>query len=522
MLSEFASYAAARTGFEWGLPAAYNIAHACCDRWAEREPERVALVLADAAGAPQPVYYRAMQRDANRVANVLAARGIGRGDRVAVQLGQRLETVLAHLAIYKLGAVTVPIAAVFGPEAIHYRLGHAGARLLLTTAAGAEKVPELGAVIALDGATSAGPSLVSLMERASDRFATAATTPDDPALMIFTSGTTGQPKGALHGHRVLLGHLPGVSMHHDLMPQPGDRLWTPADWAWAGGLLNVLLPGLSMGVAVVAQRAERFDPQESLDWAGVAGVRNAFIPPTALRMMRETRPKLTLRSVGSGGEQLGAATFHWAQEHLGLTVNEFYGQTEANLVLSSCAAWGIATPGVIGRPVPGHTVAIVDAAGEPLPDGEQGTIAVRAPDPVMFLGYWRNEAATADKFRNGWMLTGDQGIAGADGITFVGRDDDVITSSGYRIGPGEIEDCLVGHPAVALAAVVGRPDEVRGEVVAAFVKLRPGAVGDEAQKLSIQDYVRERLSPHEYPRTVTFVDDIPLTTTGKIIRRTFR
>ncbi|MEM8856069.1 MAG: AMP-binding protein [Pseudomonadota bacterium] len=522
-LSAFQTYADARAGFRWAVPRAYNIAAVCCDVWAARDPSRSCLVLADERGAPTPVSYGALLEGANRLANVLTARGVGRGTRVAIQLGQRLETVLAHLAVYKCGAIAVPIAAVFGPDAIVYRVETAGARCLITTAENAERLGERPLdVLVVDGPPSSPQNLAALMERASPDAPTAATGPDDPAMMIFTSGTTGQPKGALHGHRVLLGHVPGVQMHHDLLPQAGDRLWTPADWAWAGGLLNVLLPGLALGVPVVAQRAERFDAEEALDWAAEAGVRNAFIPPTALRLMRQTRPSVRLRSIGSGGEQLGAETFQWAKSRLGVTVNEFYGQSECNLVLSSCSAWGIATPGVIGRPVPGHSVAVVDGNGHPVADGEPGTIAVAAPDPVMFLGYWNDRAATMDKFRNGYLMTGDQGVRGPDGVSFVGRDDDVITSAGYRIGPGEIEDCLVAHPDVALAAVVGKPDPLRTEVVAAYVVLREGATPSDALVEAIKAHVRERLSAHEYPRVVTFVDDIPLTTTGKVIRRHFR
>lgn len=521
MLEGFPTYASAVEGFRWRIGERFNIAEAACDRWAAADPSRDALFVAGPDGRPVAVSYGALLAGANRVANALAELGVTRGGRVAVHLGQRLETVLAHLAIYKIGAVAVPLAAVFGPDAIGYRMERSGARHIVTTAAGAERLPPTGAiVVTVDG--GAGVPLPRLMERASDRYVTAATRPDDPAMMIFTSGTTGHPKAALHGHRVVLGHIPGVQMHHDLMPRPGDRIWTPADWAWAGGLLDVLLPALVLGVPVVAQRAERFDPDEALAWMAAAGVRNAFIPPTALRMMRETRPAVRLRSVGSGGEQLGAATFEWAKERLGLTINEFYGQTEANLVLSSCAAWGIATPGVIGRAVPGHVVAIIDEDGEIVQDGTLGTIAVRAPDPVMFLCYEGNAAATAAKFRGAWMTTGDKGVMGPDGVVFVGRDDDVITSSGYRIGPGEIEDCLAGHPDVSLAAVIGEPDEVRGEVVAAYVTLRPGAVAGDALAADIQRHVRERLSAHEYPRVVRFVDAIPLTSTGKVIRRHFR
>ena len=523
-LADFASYSDARAGFSWPRPERYNIAEVCCDRWARRTPRGIALIVPDPSGRPVPVDYATLLGDANRWANALRGLGVGPQTRVGVHLGQSYETVLAHLAVYKLGAVAVPLAAVFGPDAIAYRLAHSEASYLITTASAAERAAGHDgiAMLTVDGDAARATRLDLAVSQASDGFETAPTTLDTPALMIFTSGTTGQPKGALHGHRVLLGHLPGVQMHHDLMPQHGDRLWTPADWAWAGGLLNVLLPGLAMGVPVVAQRADRFDPEDALDWMERAGVRNAFIPPTALRMMRDTKPNLSLRSVGSGGEQLGAASFAWARERLGLTINEFYGQSECNLVLSSCAAWGIAHPGVIGRPVPGHDVAVIDSAGEVVADGTEGTIAIRAPDPVMFLGYWKDEAATREKHVGSWLTTGDRGAAGEHGITFVGRDDDVITSSGYRIGPGEIEDCLATHPSVALAAVVGMPDEVRGEIVAAFVKLNTGVAPSEALAKDVQDHVRRRLSAHEYPRTVTFVDDIPLTTTGKVIRRAFR
>ncbi|MEM8550802.1 MAG: AMP-binding protein [Pseudomonadota bacterium] len=523
-LAEFDSYAEARRRFVWPRSAAHNISEVCAGQWAAREPDRTALVLADGNGHPRTVIYGALEGLASRCANVLAAEGITAGDRVAVHLGQRLETVFVHLAIYKLGAVAVPLAAVFGPDAIAFRLAHAGAKLLITSADGAEQLADLGTPILNADREGPGRRLSTLMDRASDVCPARRTGPDDPALMIFTSGTTGQPKGALHGHRVLLGHLPGVQMHHDLAPQPGDRLWTPADWAWAGGLLNVLLPGLAMGIPVVAQRTPRFDPQEALDWAAQAGVRNAFIPPTALRMMRDTTPKVAFRSVASGGEQLGAATFDWGKERLGLTINEFYGQTECNLVLSSCSAWGIGRAGIIGKPVPGHDVAILREDGSPCARGEQGTIAMAAPDPVMFLRYWDDPAATKAKFIGRYMLTGDQGVdnGDGDGVRFVGRDDDVISSAGYRIGPGEIESCLAGHPAVQLAAVVGKPDPLRGEIVTAFVKLSERFSPNERLAEEIAQFVKARLSAHEYPREVKFVDDVPLTSTGKVIRRVFR
>jgi acetyl-CoA synthetase len=255
-------------------------------------------------------------------------------------------------------------------------------------------------------------------------------------------------------------------------------------------------------------------------------VRNAFIPPTALRMLRSApRPKgdVRLRSIGSGGEALGAETLEWGKAALGLTINEFYGQTECNLVLASCAAIGVSRPGTIGKPVPGHTVAVIRPDGSECATGEQGQIAIRRPDPVMFLEYWGKGDATAEKFIGDWMTTGDQGLAdGAGYVQFIGRDDDVITSAGYRIGPTEIEDCLIRHPAVALAAVVGKPDALRTEIVKAFIVLKTGQAPSDALAGEIQAFVKTRLSAHEYPREVAFIDAMPMTTTGKVIRRLLR
>jgi acetyl-CoA synthetase len=347
-------------------------------------------------------------------------------------------------------------------------------------------------------------------------------------MMVYTSGTTGQPKGALHGHRVLLGHLPGVETYNDFFPQAGDRIWTPADWAWAGGLLNVMLPGLHYGVPVVASRLEKFDPEEAFALMARAQIRNAFIPPTALRMLRaarnpQGRHDIRMRSIGSGGESLGAETYEWGKSAFGITINEFYGQTECNIVLGACGAQGISKPGAIGKPVPGHRVAVIDGEGRALKSGEVGQIAVQRPDPVMFLEYWGRPDATREKFIGDWMTTGDQGVMDEEGyFSFVGRDDDVITSSGFRIGPSEIEDCLIRHPAVALAAAVGKPDALRTEIVKAFIVLKQGHAPSEELAAEIQTFVKTRLSGHEYPREVAFIDDMPMTTTGKVIRRLLR
>ncbi len=533
MLPEARDYETLRAKFRWQIPARYNIGVDACDKWAAREPDRIALIVAKQSGGFDHVSYGHLREQSNRLANVLISNGVKRGDRVSIILPQSPETAIAHLAIYKIGGIAVPLAALFGTDAMSYRLGNSGARAVITNNAGLAKVdgirkdlPELKLILSVDGAADGVLDFAQTLSRASGEFTPVDSSPDDPALMVYTSGTTGQPKGALHGHRVLLGHFPGVEYHHEFLPQPGDRMWTPADWAWAGGLLNILLPGLAHGVPVVARKTERFDPQEAYALMAEAGVRNTFIPPTALRMLRgagNPKVKLNLRTVASGGEALGVETYEWGREALGLTINEFYGQTECNIVLSSCSAIGVTKPGAIGKAVPGHQVAVIRMDGSVCDTGELGQIAILRPDPVMFLEYWKKPEATRDKFIGDWMTTGDQGVADDEGyISFVGRDDDVITSSGFRIGPGEIEDCLICHPAVALAAVVGKPDELRTEIVKAFVVLKPGHAPSPELAKEIQDFVRTRLSAHEYPREVAFIEQMPLTTTGKVIRRLLR
>ena len=516
--------------FAWEIPARFNIAAACCDAWADGTG-RTALIL-PAPGGVRRWSFDDLRFASSRLANVLAAGGLGRGDRVGILLPQRPETAVAHLAAYRLGVIAVPLFVLFGPEALAYRLADSGAAAVITDAEGAAKLeglrrelPALRRVLSVDGPAPAAEDLPRLMERAAPDHPPADTSADDPALVIYTSGTTGPPKGALHAHRVLLGHLPGVELPHEFFPRPGDLFWTPADWAWIGGLLDVLLPSLFHGVPVLAHRMAKFDPDAAFALMARHGVRNVFMPATALRMLRAARPPagLAVRSVASGGETLGAELLDWGRTTFGLTINEFYGQTECNLVVSNCAGLYPVRPGSMGRPVPGHEVAVIGPAGEPLPPGALGDIAVRRPDPVMFLGYWNNPEATRRKFRADWLVTGDQGTADEDGyLRFVGRDDDVITSAGYRIGPGEIEDCLNRHPAVLMSAAIGKPDPLRTEIVKAFVVLREGAAPSAALAAEIQGFVRSRLAAHEYPREIAFVDSLPLTTTGKIIRRALR
>ncbi|WP_432345683.1 AMP-binding protein [Shinella yambaruensis] len=536
MLAERSTYDALYRDFRWQIPERFNIGTAVSNAWAAHAPDRVCLqhFLPDAP--PLSLTYGKLAARSDAFAAGLAAEGVKAGDRVAILLPQGFETVISHLAIYKLGAIALPLALLFGADALSFRLKNAEAKAIVTNRFGLERLqpiraelPTLDLVIATEPAAGAtAKPFEDLIVRHAGPFAAVDSGPDDPAMMIYTSGTTGPPKGALHGHRVLLGHVPGFQMHHEFLPQPGDRIWTPSDWAWAGGLLNVLLPALLLGVPVVSSPGQKFDPDMAYRIMQDMDVRNAFIPPTALRLMKTVenpreKYRLNLRTIGSAGESLGRETWEWVRDTLGITINEFYGQTECNIVLGSIGRLGVSRPGPIGKPVPGHVVAIIDANGREMPRGSVGQVAVKRPDPVMFLGYWRNEKATAEKFIGDWMTTGDLGRMDEEGyVTFFGRDDDVITSSGYRIGPSEIEDCLAGHPAVQLAAAVGKPDPVRTEIVKAYVMLRPGNAPSDALASDIRDWVKSRLSMHEYPREVDFVDALPLTTSGKVIRHLLR
>jgi acetyl-CoA synthetase len=518
--------------FQWSIPPRFNIGTDVVDRHADAGVSP-ALIEVDPSGRVVELGFAAVRDLANRLANVLVANGLFRGDRVAILLPQRKETAIAHVAVYKAGLVAVPLFKLFGEEALEFRLQDSGARAIVTDreelpklARLRQRLPELRLVLCADGAGEGAVDLPSALERASSRFDALPTAAEDPAIIIYTSGTTGQPKGALHAHRVLIGHLPGVEHPHDGFPRPGDRFWTPADWAWIGGLFDVLLPAWHHGVPVVAYRARKFDPGEALQLLARHEVRNVFMPPTALKLLRASGARASgvrLRTLASGGESLGEDLIEWGRATFGLTIHEFYGQTECNLVVGNGSALPPVRPGWMGTAIPGHAVAIVDEAGREVPAGELGSIAYRRPDPVMFLRYWNNDAATAGKFRGDWLVSGDLGTRDEAGyFRFVGRDDDVITSGGYRIGPGEIETCLQRHPAVAIAAVVGEPDPIRTEVVKAVIVLKPGNQPSPALAAELQEHVRSRLAAHEYPRIVEFAAELPLTATGKIVRRALR
>ncbi|WP_432816971.1 AMP-binding protein [Sulfitobacter sp. JB4-11] len=485
----------------WDVPVRLNMAAQCLAHPADQ------VAVIDLTGETRrDVTFGALEEMADGIARALLAR-VARGDRVGVLLSQSPRCAAAHLAIWKVGCISVPLFKLFKRDALSSRVGDAGCGIVLTDAEGADLLGGLAAA-----------AIVEEMGREGAEVAFADTAADDPAVLIYTSGTTGAPKGALHGHRVLTGHLPGVAMSHDHLGQPGDCLWTPADWAWIGGLFDVLMPGLALGVPVVAARMAKFSIDGCQDVLAAGGVRNVFFPPTALRMLKAEGAVVPgLRSVASGGEPLGAEMLAWGRQAFGLDINEFYGQTECNMVASSCGVDFAVRPGCIGKAVPGHEVAVIDAAGAPA--DMEGDVAVRRGSASMMLRYWNRAEATAEKFRGDWMVTGDRGVWEGDFLRFVGREDDVITSAGYRIGPAEIEDCLLTHPGVATCGVVGKPDALRTEVVKAYVVLKPGvSVGVE----ELQGWVKERLARYSYPREIAFLEALPMTVTGKVIRRELR
>jgi acetyl-CoA synthetase len=534
-------YAALAENFRWQVPEKFNISVAVCGRWAP-DRSRFALYYEDESGFTSAHTFWDIQRQANRLANVLAALGTLAGDRVAILLPQCPETAIAHVAIYQMGALAVPLSHLFGPDALEFRLGDSAAHVAIVDDSSLPKLlalrdrlPQLRHVIGVGTALGNGVKpWAEVLEHASPRYTPALTAADDAAMIIYTSGTTGKPKGALMAHRTLLGNLSGFVCSHDFFPQSGDMFWSPADWAWTGGLWDVLLPTWHFGMPLLAYKG-RFDPGKAFSLIEKYGIRNSFLFPTALKMMMKAVPEpraqydLDLRSIMSAGEAVGEAVFHWAQEKLGVTINEMFGQTEMNYVVGNCASRWPARPGAMGRAYPGHRVAVVDAQGRVLPAGELGEVAVHRrcngeQDPVIMLGYWQNAQATAEKFvGDGWGLTGDLAKIDADGdLWYQGRADDVFNSGGYRIGPAEIENCLLKHPAVANCAVIGIPDALRGTLVKAFVVLQPGGVGSPALVEQLQQQVRQHLAPYETPKAIEFVEVLPMTTTGKVQRRVLR
>ena len=547
-------YEQLHAAFRWQVPDDFNIAEACCGRWARETPKATAIYFDSESGCRAQYSYAQLQRAANRLSNALLNLGVRRGHRVAIVLPQRFETAVAHIALQQIGAVAMPLSMLFGAEALEYRLQDSGAVLAI---AACEVLPALREVkarcpamrrVLAVGECPLEPDELPWMQalQAEEaRFKPVATRADDPAILIYTSGTTGNPKGALIPQRALVGNLTGFIASQNWFgfdpfdaAKPSDAVfWSPADWAWTGGLMDALLPTLYFGRPIVAWQG-RFSAAKAFELMASYGVTHSFLFPTALKAMMKAEPRprrhgLKLRALMSAGEAVGDAVFAWCRDALGVPVNEMFGQTEMNYVVGNCQALWPARPGSMGRAYPGHRVAVIDDEGRECAPGEVGEVAVHArdrhgvPDPVFFLGYWNNDAATRTKFTgdpaDSWCRTGDLARQDADGtLWYEGRADDMFKSAGYRIGPGEIENCLLKHPAVANAAVVPKPDAERGALVKAYVVLAEGHAGNEALVDALQAHVKARLAPYEYPKEIEFIDALPMTTTGKVQRRVLR
>ena len=538
------SYDEIYNAFTWHVPKNFNIAQVCCTRWAA-EPERVAVHYEDDTGATATLSYAMLQSQANRLSNLLRRLGVTRGDRVALILPQCCETAVAHMACYQLGAVAMPLSILFGPEALGYRLQDSSAVVAVVDAGGAANLqtviadcPALRQTIRVRCDVPKGLDWDAALAAESAEFEAVTTQAGDPAILIYTSGTTGAPKGALLPQSALIGNLSGFVASQNWFPQAGDVFWSPADWAWTGGLMDALLPTLYFGHPIVGYRG-RFTAETAFRLLEKYAVTNTFLFPTALKMMMKAVPapreryRLRLRAIMSAGEAVGDTVFRWGQVALGITINEMFGQTEMNYIVGNSAEKWPARAGSMGRPYPGHRVAVIDDTGNQVGPGGVGEVALHRhdihghPDPIFFIGYWNNPQATHDKFSGDWCRTGDLASLDDDGyLWYRGRADDMFKAAGYRIGPSEIENCLVGHAAVANAAVVPKPDPERGNIVKAFVVLSDGVArsdaGDRALILQLQDHVRGKLAPYEYPKEIEFIDQLPMTTTGKVQRRILR
>jgi acetyl-CoA synthetase len=537
-------YDALYNEFHWHVPDFFNIAEVCCTRWAD-DKSRIAIHYEDEAGHSETLTYAALQEQADRLSNVLSKHGVRRGDRVAIILPQRPETAVAHIACHQIGAITIPMSTLFRPDALECRLQDSEAAVAIIDQPAQENLeavraqcPTLKNVIAISCDDGDMLDWHAELAKADADFKPVATRATDPAILIYTSGTTGAPKGALLPQSAIIGNLTGFVASQNWFPQDGDVFWSPADWAWTGGLMDALLPTLYFGKPIVGYRG-RFSADTAFNLLEKYHVTNTFLFPTALKMMMKAYPtprdrfSLKLRAIMSAGEAVGDTVFHWCEAALGITPNEMFGQTEMNYIVGNSARQWAAKPGSMGRPYPGHQVAVIDDEGKLVETGEIGEVALRRidihghPDPVLFIEYWKNPEGTRNKYSGDWCRTGDLASMDEDGyLWYRGRADDMFKAAGYRIGPSEIENCLVKHPAVIIAAVVPKPDAERGNIVKAYVVLTAGTprgqATDQALIAELQAHVRGKLAPYEYPKEIEFIDELPMTTTGKVQRRVLR
>jgi len=532
---EWDDYGQLREAFEWEVPERFNVAAAICDRWAERDPDRIALHVHGDAD-----YTFADLRDrSNQFANFLAEQGVGRGDRVGVSGAQRAETLVAHLAAWKLGAATVPLSVLYGPEGLRLRLGDSEATAMVADAEAVGALREvrddlaaLETVVTVD-AEPAGDE-VAFDDAVADRsteFDRVDTRAEETAMLVYTSGTTGPPKGTVHPHRLLLGVLPGfLTARLNMTRREDDVVRTSAEWSWVGSLTNMVLPALYYGIPAVAHPRGSFDAEAELDLLETYEVTVMSGAPTVMRMLMQEDVECwdvdSVRVVISGGESLGASIVEWAGETFGAAVHEVYGQTEAPLLVGDCEALGIPhEQGKMGRPFPGHEVQVRDPdTGERLAAGEVGELVLSCEgNPLCFVEYLGRPEQTDRKVRGGWLYTEDLAVRSEDGsLAFRSRRDDVIISSGYKIGPEEVEEALAGHEAAADAGVIGVPHDTRGQIPKAFVVLAAGYEPSEDLREALQDHVKDHLAKYEYPRELEFAAELPTTTTGKVRRRDLR
>jgi acetyl-CoA synthetase len=573
----FDFYAAIHKQFHWHVPEQFNMAQVCARRWAD-DPDTMKniAVRAHSTGRRgqkrhEMLTYEQLSIQANQLSHVLKKQGVRRGDRIAIVLPQRLETAVAYMAVLQMGAVAMPLSMLFGADALAYRLSDSGAcvaivdeNTALSVREACHSSPALRCVIGIgDAAEHADVDYALATLTQPTQFPLAKTSAEEAAVLIYTSGTTGPPKGALIPHRALLGNLTGFVASQNWFgfdahanTKSDAVFWSPADWAWTGGLMDALLPTLYFGREIIAFNG-RFSPEVAFEILQSHRVTHTFLFPTALKSMMKVYPepqrkfKFKLQALMSAGEAVGDAVYDWCEQQLGVKVNEMFGQTEINYVVGNCNKFWPSKPGSMGKGYPGHQVAVIDADSRVCPAGEVGEVAVNhldihgKPDPVFFLGYWKNEAATLKKTTvnaqgQRWCRTGDLAFADEEGyLWYQGRADDMFKAAGYRIGPGEVENCLVKHPAVLNAAVVPKPDRERGAVVKAYVVLTPEIVAARADFMrakdlkalnlhdanlirDIQGHVRGLLAPYEYPKEIEFIDVLPMTTTGKVQRRVLR
>lgn len=530
------SYSAAVDNFEWDLPTDYNAAYDLLRK--HDDTSRPALVEVT-SGRNRTYSFADLDDRSDRVAEGLASCGVERGDRVAVVLSQQVENPVVHLACWKLGAISIPLSVLFGPEALEYRLRDSDAKVAVvdvdieeTLETVADSCPTLEHVFVAPAPgemTAADRTFADLEANGSPDFDIADTTPDSPSVIMYTSGSTGPPKGVLHRQSLWAGTCPSFLAANEL--DVSDTVfYTPADWAWIGALGNVVFPPWHFGRPVVCNKTESFDPDDTYRVFEDCSVTNAFIPPTALRMMQDAKSPdrfdLSLDVVVAGGEALTPELHGWFDDVLpDVTVNEIYGQTEANVFVCTCQEWFETRVGSSGKVVPGHEATILDPeTDEQMDEGEIGEIAIAyQDDPMVYVEYWNAPEKTEFARTDRWHRTGDLGYRDDDGyFWFKSRKDNVIITSGYRVGPGEVETTLLEHPAVAQVGVIGVPDDTRGERIKAFVQPTSGVKGDADLRADLREWVRDRLAEYEYPRDIEFVSEFPQTTSGKLKRKDLR